>query len=85
MISFLFQLLVRTHTAKFCLYYGGIYEGLTISDDSTSEIFCGTAIPNTLSKTGPLEINFSVGSNDGFTGFELDYVCDGDDQEGRNA
>ena len=48
-------------------------------------IFCGTAIPNTLSKTGPLEINFSVGSNDGFTGLELDYVCDGDDLEGRNA
>jgi hypothetical protein len=51
------------------------YEGLTISDKSATETFCGTTIPDTLVKSGPVEINFSVGLNNDYTGFELDYVC----------
>ena len=51
------------------------YEGLTISDKSATETFCGTTIPGILSRSGPVELNFSVGLNNDYAGFELEYIC----------
>ena len=66
-------------TGNQCLYHDfngeTHYEGLTISDKSGTETFCGTTIPGTLSKSGPVELNFSVGPNNDYAGFELDYIC----------
>ena len=67
---------------KNCNYYvddKGIIEpkGLTISDGTKIETFCGTAIPNTLTRSGPVEITFSSDGNNGYNGFELDFSCGG--------
>ena len=62
-----------------CRYYvNGMFEsqGLTISDGENSETYCGTSIPNTLVRSGPVEISFTSVANTGFAGFELDYSCD---------
>ena len=40
-----------------------------------TETFNGTINPVSGSLKGPVEINFVAGNNDGYAGFELDYVC----------
>ena len=71
--------MANPETANQCLHHdfnsNTHYEGLTISDKSATETFCGTTIPDTLVRSGPVEINFSVGLNNDYAGFELDYVC----------
>ena len=50
--------------------------GLTIANGSMAETFSGTNYPDYwVSVKGPLEMNFVAGINDGYAGFELDYVC----------
>ena len=39
------------------------------------ETLYGATYPDKLSLKGPLEINFVAGYNDGYAGFEFDYVC----------
>ena len=53
--------------------------GLTIFNGSMTETFNGTThgptYPVSGSLKGPVEINFIAGINNGYAGFELDYVC----------
>jgi len=81
-----FKSMNRDAAAGNCRYFVGLGEsgsefesmGLTISDNSdNSETFCGTSIPDTLTRSGPVEITFSSNSNNGYAGFELDFSCGG--------
>ena len=65
----------------YCRYYisNGNFEaqGLTIADETKSETFCETTIPETITRSGPVEIRFTSLANNGHAGFELDYSCSG--------
>ena len=70
----------RDETEGNCRYHNGVgleTKGLTISDGENSETFCGTTIETTLTKSGPVEINFSSSSNHGYSGFSLEFSCGG--------
>ena len=52
------------------------YDSVTISDGTTTNKYCGTTIPTSISSsTGSLSVNFIADQHTGATGFEFDYAC----------
>ena len=51
-------------------------DSVTISDGSTTNKYCGTTIPMSItSTTGSLSVNFIADGSLTKAGFEFDYVC----------
>ena len=52
------------------------YDSVTISDGTTTNKYCGTTIPTSISSsTGSLSVNFIADGYGTGAGFEFDYVC----------
>ena len=52
------------------------YDSVTISDGTTTNKYCGTTIPTSISSsTGSLSVNFIADSYGTGAGFEFDYAC----------
>ena len=52
------------------------WDSVTISDGSTTNKYCGTTIPTSISSTtGSLSVNFIADYTGSGAGFEFDYVC----------
>ena len=52
------------------------WDSVTISDGTTSNKYCGTTIPTSISSTtGSLSVNFIADYTGTGAGFEFDYAC----------
>jgi hypothetical protein len=52
------------------------WDSVTITDGTTTNKYCGTTIPTSISSTtGSLSVNFIADVHTGGAGFEFDYVC----------
>ena len=52
------------------------WDSVTISDGTTTNKYCGTTIPTSISSsTGSLSVNFIADQHTGAAGFEFDYAC----------
>ena len=52
------------------------YDSVTISDGTTTNKYCGTTIPTSISSsTGSLSVNFIADNYGTGAGFEFNYAC----------
>ena len=52
------------------------WDSVTITDGTTTNKYCGTTIPTSISSTtGSLSVNFIADVHTGGAGFEFDYAC----------
>ena len=52
------------------------WDSVTITDGTTTNKYCGTTIPTSISSsTGSLSVNFIADNTGTGTGFEFDYAC----------
>jgi hypothetical protein len=52
------------------------WDSVTITDGATTNKYCGTTIPTSISSTtGSLSVNFISDVHTGGAGFEFDYIC----------
>ena len=59
-----------------CFFSIPSWDSVTISDGTTTNKYCGTTIPSSISSsTGSLSVNFIADTHTGAAGFEFDYAC----------
>ena len=59
-----------------CFFSMPSWDSVTISDGTTTNKYCGTTIPTSISSTtGSLSVNFIADYTGSGAGFEFDYAC----------
>ena len=72
-ITLTFQSLHLEYSLYNC---GGCCDYVSISQSSSTQYFCGSALPAPISSSGDMEITFRSNSNTAWTGFLAVACCD---------